>query len=80
MEVLFDELRAIEARLSKMAVSLKVEDCSVDEVKSMMRHASSIKNAADSVLAVTSAEIHQRSRREFGPVGLARAEGHVNPK
>ncbi|WP_162236966.1 HNH endonuclease signature motif containing protein [Agreia sp. Leaf283] len=39
-----------------------------------------MKNATDRVLALGAAEIHQRSRRELGPAGMAKAEGHVNPQ
>ena len=80
MEAMFDELRVIEARLSNMCTSANLTASSDDELKTLMRLASAVKNAADRVLALGAAEIHQRSRRELGPAGLAKAEGHVNPQ
>jgi hypothetical protein len=80
MEVLFDELRDIEARLSGTPLRIDVTGLTSDELKTFMRLASAAKNAADRVLACGAAEIHQRSRREFGSAGLAKAEGHVNPQ
>ncbi|KJC63785.1 HNH endonuclease signature motif containing protein [Agreia bicolorata] len=80
MEDLFEEVRAIEARLSNMCVSVNLTVSSGDELKTLMRLASAVKNTADRVLALGAAEIHQRSRRELGPAGLAKAEGHVNPQ
>ncbi|MDN4640344.1 DUF222 domain-containing protein [Agreia sp. PsM10] len=80
MEFLFDQLRAIEARLSNACASVNLAGVSGDELKILMRLASVVKNATDRVLALGAAEIHQRSRRELGPAGMAKAEGHVNPQ
>lgn len=80
MEAVFDNLRAIEAQLSTMCASVNLSGASGDELKTLMRLASVVKNATDRVLALGAAEIHQRSRRELGPAGMAKAEGHVNPQ
>jgi hypothetical protein len=80
MEAVFDDLRAIEARLSNACSSVNLSGASSDELKTLMRLTSQVKNATDRVLALGAAEIHQRSRRELGPAGMAKAEGHVNPQ
>lgn len=63
-----------------MPATVDIADVTADELKTFMRLAASVKNAADRVLAYGAAEIHQRSRREFGSAGLAKAEGHFNPQ
>jgi hypothetical protein len=80
MEVLFGGLRAIEVQLSSVPATIAAAEFTADEVKTFMRLASAVKNAADRVLACGAAEIYQRSRREFGSAGLAKAEGYVNPQ
>jgi hypothetical protein len=80
MKDTFDDLRAVGIQLSSVATSLAATGLTTDELKTFMRLASAAKNAADRVLACGAAEIHRRSRRELGPAGLAKAEGHVNPQ
>ncbi|KQO08667.1 hypothetical protein ASF06_10965 [Agreia sp. Leaf244] len=63
-----------------MCASVNLSGASGDELKTLMRLTSQVKNATDRVLALGAAEIHQRSRRELGPAGMAKAEGHVNPQ
>jgi hypothetical protein len=80
MDDVFDRFRAMDAQLSNVAAAIDLSELTVDEVKTFMRLAAAVKGSADRVLACGAAEIHQRSRREFGSSGLARAEGHVNPQ
>jgi hypothetical protein len=80
MDDVFDRFRAMDAQLSNMPVTIDFSEFTVDEVKTFMRLAAAVKGSVDRVLACGAAEIHQRSRREFGSSGLARAEGHVNPQ
>lgn len=80
MRNMFDQLITVEVQLSSVLATLDAAVLTTDEVKVFMRLAAAVRNAADRVLACGAAEIHQRSRREFGSAGLAKAEGHVNPQ
>lgn len=52
MEATFEDLRAVEARLSNTCASVGLAAASDDELKTLMRLASAVKNAADRVLAL----------------------------
>ena len=80
MEDKFDTLRAVTAQVSNIHVSADLVSLSSEEVKTFMRLAARLRQEADRVLACGSAEINQRSRRELGGAGLAKAEGFANPQ
>jgi hypothetical protein len=76
----FDLLPAITAQLSNIRASTDLASLTPEELKTFMRLTASLRQEADRVLAYGSAEINQRSRRELGAAGLAKAEGFVNPQ
>jgi hypothetical protein len=80
MALVFDLLAAITAQLSNIRASTDLTALTADELKTFMRLTSSLRQEADRVLAHGSAEINQRSRRELGGAGMAKAEGFVNPQ
>jgi hypothetical protein len=51
-----------------------------ERLTSFVRLAGQLRQEADRVLAVSAAEINQRSRHELGTASLARSEGHGNPQ
>jgi hypothetical protein len=80
MAYLFDLLPALTAQLSNIRASMDLASLTPEELKAFMRLTASLRQEADRVLASGSAEINQRSRRELGAAGLAKAEGFVNPQ
>jgi hypothetical protein len=80
MEDVFDTLRAVTTQVSNMHATSDLAALSSDELKTFMRLAARLRQETDRVLACGSAEINQRSRRELGGAGLAKAEGFVNPQ
>ena len=80
MEAVFETLNEISSRVSSLHAATDVAAFSDGDLKSLMRQSASLRNDVDRFLAVSSAEINQRSRRELGGAGLAKASGHVNPQ
>jgi hypothetical protein len=80
MEFVFDSLRAITAQTSNMHATTDLSTLSSEQLKTFMRLAATLRHEVDRVLACGSAEINQRSRREYGAGGLAKSEGYVNPQ
>jgi hypothetical protein len=78
MEDVFDTLEAVTARVSDMHARTDLGGMTGEQVTSFVRLAGRLRQEVDRVLAVGAAEINQRSRRELGNAGLARAEGHGN--
>ena len=80
MEDKFDAFRVVTAQVSNIHATADLAALSSEEVKTFMRLAARLRQEADRVLACGSAEINQRSRRELGEAGLAKAEGFTNPQ
>ncbi|CAD6009422.1 HNH endonuclease signature motif containing protein [Agreia sp. COWG] len=80
MAQMFEALAEMTSRVSRLHATTDMAALADDELKTFMRLASSLRQEAERVLAFGSAEIHQRSRREFGGAGLAKTSGHVNPQ
>jgi len=63
-----------------MHAAADFSEFSSDELKTFMTSAAALRHEVDRALACGAAEINQRSRRELGGAGLAKAEGHQNPQ
>ena len=80
MEDVFETVRAITARVSNMHAATDLSAMTAEQLKLFVRLTGQLRQETDRVLAVSAAEINQRSRHELGNASLARAEGHGNPQ